>query len=276
MPVPGCVGQCGACARPRMLPGVERPRTVRGAFLGESRVTAAAMSCSAKGAARARRRCSVAGEHPPHRDAVTHRGRVLLCRDASFGAGVPAMRRPAKATSARAAKHPGAAWGTRPADPVGIRRPGGCMSPLARPWGRGWRGERGGLGAPRVRLAGAGAGARGPRPRGALGRDAAADGVAWKTACSVRTVSTGLPGTSTSGTTRLTRTRLRTRSRTRTHPVGKACSPTPNTTPCGPRTFPRPGVCSRSPSGPAGGYRPAGAGAPDPVPRLGGAVTRSG
>ncbi len=54
------------------------------------------------------------------------------------------------------------------------------MSPLARPWGRGWRGERGGLGAPRVRLAGAGAGARGPRPRGALGRDAAAGGVAWE------------------------------------------------------------------------------------------------
>ncbi len=120
---------------------------------------------------------------------------------------VPAMRRSTNAaTAARAAGRVGATRGTRPADPVGIRRPGGCMSPLARPWGRGWRGERGGLGAPRVRLAGAGAGARGPRPRGALGRDAAADGVAWKTACSVRTVSTGLPGTSATGVARLVRT----------------------------------------------------------------------
>ncbi|PKV95079.1 hypothetical protein ATK30_5980 [Amycolatopsis echigonensis] len=34
--------------------------------------------------------------------------------------------------------------------------------------------------------------------------------------------------------------------------------------------------CAPAPSGPAGGYRPAGAGAPDPVPRLGGAGARSG
>lgn len=207
---------------------------------------------------------------------VTRCGCACLCRDASFGAGARAMHRPAKATSARAAKRSGPARGTRPAEPVGIRRPGGRMSPLARPWGRGgaasevvWAPRASGLREPER--------GRGvPVRAGHWGEMPQRTGWLGKTACSVRTVSTGLPGTPTSGTTRLNRTHLRTRSRTRTHPVGKACSPTPNTTPCGPRTFPRPGVCSRSPSGPAGGYRPAGAGAPDPVPRLGGAVTRSG
>lgn len=167
--------------------------------------------------------------------------------------------RPAGATPACVATRSlGTCAGTRPADPVGIRWPGGRMSPLARPWGRGWRGERGGRGAPRVRPAGAGAGARDPRPCGALGERCRSGRGGWRKRC-VRTVSSGRH----TGEHWLDPAHPDCRRAPAGRDLSGARSGLPSitlfsTTRCGPRTFPRPGVCSRSPSGPAGGYRPHG------------------
>lgn len=210
-------------------------------------------------------------DRSPHRlsqtgPAARLRGPISpICRPDPLGGHT----RPASAPMQRA--HPPGER-THPAVPVGSRAAGRVHVPARATVGEGWRGERGGRGAPRVRLAGAGAGARDPRPRGALGRDAAADGVAGVN----RRVLRDMSGADTPAWTALPPMTIGAETGGKLGPSGSRTLPLFNTTRCGPRTFPRPGVCSRSPSGPAGGYRPAGAGAPDPVPHLGGAVMRSG